>query len=310
MRRTFIILCAGWLVVAGLSLGVAADSYALASPAAVDTPDRTVTVGGNTYQVTNAVRVAGGTPFTIRPTAPNNATFDLYLYNSDQAVTGIKTDLTDGSDPSFATDDRPPGSYVVALFYQGRFEAILPVVVMGYRVSATHDGPVRAGEALTVTAEIREEPAAPNVSAVEAVVTNASTDRVVTRVPMDRQAAGTYETSVTVDAAGAHKVYVNVRGEQRVRGQRELLGFSDAVSLTVTPGATQTATPSATLTPTSTPTPTTPSTTAAPTTADPITPRAATATPTQTSAQGGVHLWAALVVGVLLLLIGLASRVV
>lgn len=291
----------GALLTAGMaSVSVSAATYELGSPTAVDTPDRTVSVGGDSFVVSESARVSQGERIVLDTTGPSGISYDVELRDSDRSFVA-DTEATGTDRVSFATGSLEPGTYFAALYANGSYEALLPVVVKGYSVEMTAPDTAEAGTSFSVSTTLTEETSTAAPSAVEVAVAEAGSEDIVVQKSLSADGSMTYTGSVSVSDTGEYNVYIFVRGQDELNGQRVFLGLSDPQSLEVVEAAEETATPtdggsggaagggggggaggaavdSSTATATATPTPT-PTATATPTTTPTPT---ATATPTPT----------------------------
>ncbi len=226
-----IVLCVLFAGVAPAS--VSAATYSITSPSAVDVPDRTESLSGQSYTVTEAARVAQGSSVGLDVSAPSGTSYSVYLYNADQQIERTSAQLSGDDSTSFSTSSLSPGSYVAVVYRSGSIEALMPVIIEGYTVSPDHSNSVAAGADLTVTTPLTKTASGSSLSEVELVVVEADTESVFERTSMS-DSGGEYATTVQIDEAGEYEVYVNVRGSKEVRGEKELLGFSDPSELTVT----------------------------------------------------------------------------
>jgi hypothetical protein len=312
-KRTCAVVGIVALLVAGaLPATVGAATYEITSPNAVDTPDRTVSVGGSSFEVSEAARISQGETLVLDVEAPSSATYDVELRDSDRQF----VDDAEGSGDDtirFSTGSLGPGTYVATVFDDGSVQALLPVVVKGYSVDEEIPDTAEAGQTFEVSATLTEETSAPDPSAVQIALAEADSEEIVLQESLSADGSLTYSGSVSVDSAGEYNAYVFVRGSDEISGERVFLGLSDPTTMSVTeaeetptptatpteapadggsgggggggggggvaPADTETPTPTPTATPTPTPTPTaTPTPTPTPT---------ATPTPTPTDAASG-----------------------
>lgn len=266
---------------AGTAANAAAGQYDVAISGSVETPARTVTFQDRTHEVV-AVGVADpGETVSVDVTAPDES-YRVYVYNGDERIVESKRGSDDGRF-SFDLSNYDPGSYVVAVYHDGEYEAIHPLVVRGYDVSVDHRGSVTAGESVDITVELTEtaDVAAPDGVDVALVDETRSVNATATR-----ESETTYAASAPTDALdeGTHYVYAGVRTDETAFGERAIVGVSGASTVEVTAPDSTTTSPPSTTTSRSTTTP--PETTARPTmrTTDASTPTTGSSTPTGTSA--------------------------
>lgn len=240
-----VVVFAGTLLAVSTLTG-AAPQYILSMETTVDGPTRTVILEGTNYTVTKMGRVPAGTNIHVTADAPENAEYDLYLYNSDRNI--VDTVNMESSDTAtFRTQSAPPGSYLVAVYVDGRFPTILPVVIAGYTVDVSAPASIGRGASLSVTVTLDNITETPPPSAVE--VTLVRNDQVVWRTRARQHSPQRYTLSRRITAAtGTYALLINVRGQNQLLGHNELLAVSDRRSITVTnqTGATTASTTSGT----------------------------------------------------------------
>lgn len=306
-RSTLAVLLIGCLVVLGAAFSVAAADYALDASNAIETEPRTVSVEGESHEVSAVSVVSAGTTLSVDVTVPDDERFGVDLYTSERQVEDFERG--EGSERvTFDTDDLEPGSYVLRLRVDGTGKAVHPVVIEGYEIDTiSHPGEVTEDEDVAIEAAVTKTGDGDDIDGLELIVWNGD---VTERIPADRVDDGRYEATLQAGtlAPGTYDVYAVVQGPDEVHGNPEPLGMNAGPSLTVTdPAATdptptetppddgtatptdtpenestpenETATPTDTASPTPTPTPTETSTpTVTPTPTETLTP-----TPTETS---------------------------
>lgn len=313
------LLCCTALFAGGIA--VADEHYDIAIAGSVDTPDRQVTLEGQEYTVSAIGVAAPGESISVSVDAPADASYDLYLYNDDRQV----VDRINNAGTSETFDgDYSVGSYMVALYEDGNFHTVHPVVVTSFDVGLTTPDTAESGETVEFSVDVENVPDTPeNLNTVQIVISTDGDERTLTAT---ETGDGTYTAEATLSESGTYLVYANVRGEESQDGQRELLGVSESSVVTVrestaansptpteapdnggggdtgdsTPTSTATATssestastasPTPTATVTATSTPTDPATTTSPTPNNVVTPNQET--PTQTT--GGLSVLVAM----------------
>jgi cell division septation protein DedD len=213
-------------------LPVGAATYELSSPDAVDTPDRTVTVSGTEFEVSETARVSKGDPIRLDTTGPSGTSYSVELRDSDR---GYKDDAeaTGNDRVTFSTSSLAPGTYFAVVFAEGSVQTLYPIVVKKYDVSSV-DVPstADAGASFDVSAQVTQETSGPSLDAVEVVVTDGSED-VVAQEELSADGSDEYAGTVSVPDEGDYDVYVFARGEDELDGERVLLGLSDPTTLEV-----------------------------------------------------------------------------
>jgi hypothetical protein len=213
-------------------LTVGAATYELSSPNAVDTPDRTVTVSGTEFEVSETARVSKGDPIRLDTTGPSGTSYSVELRDSDRAYRD-DAEATGNDRVTFSTSSLAPGTYFAVVFAEGSVQTLYPIVVKKYDVSSV-DVPstADAGASFDVSAEVTQETSGPSLDAVEVVVTDGSED-VVAQEELSADGSDEYAGTVSVPDEGDYDVYVFARGEDELDGERVLLGLSDPTTLEV-----------------------------------------------------------------------------
>lgn len=235
MHRAILIgLLVGCLIGGGV---VSAADHTVAVDGAMEIPERTVTVGGESYQVSSLTRVPRGEQLRAQTSGVDDAGYRVYLHNADGTVVDQQyvTAADDGA-VTFDTSTYEAGSYVLSLYHDGTYYDPHPVVIPAYDVAvdtpeANSDGDEN-GE-LSVTLSEREP--GHTVRQVTVVVSNATTTR---RYPASQ---GDGEYVVTLDetrlASGTYSVYaVAVNGNDAPGPSNEVIGISDNSRIELEPG--------------------------------------------------------------------------
>lgn len=221
------------------ALGGAAATYELTAQRTVDTPDRSITVDGQSFTITELARLSPGEDLVLETSAPTGATYSIYLYDADRRIVATTAELRGDDSATLGTANVEPGTYVATIYDDGEFKAILPVVISGYSVTLGVTSAGDSNTSLTVTATLTREADVPRPSAVELVVVDRDTAQVTSRTTMSR-ATGEYRATVQLAEKGEYVGYVNVRGRQTSDGRRLLLGVSDPTRLRPESRSTQT----------------------------------------------------------------------
>jgi MYXO-CTERM domain-containing protein len=247
-RRSSAAAC--FLVVILLTAGVAsvavnAATYELGSPSAVDTPDRTVTVGGSTFDVSESARVSQGDRLVLNTAGPSGVSYFVELRDSDRDF--VSDAEASGTDTvRFSTGSLSPGTYFAALYANGSYQALLPVVVKGYAVDVTAPDTAEAGRSFSVSTTLTEETESESPDAVQVAVAEDVSEDIVVQKSLSSSGSMEYSGSVTVPETGSYNLYIFVRGQDEIDGQRIFLGLSDPQSLEVEEPSERTTTPTAT----------------------------------------------------------------
>lgn len=304
-RSLVIVLCLAVAVTAGALPGIAESDFHITVHGSVDTPDRTVSFEGTEYAVSAVAKAPPDDPLLVHVATPDvdGLVYRVYLYNADRQIVDSKR----GTEPTrfqFDLTGLPPGSYMLAVQYQGGFEAIHPVVVTGYAVTVDAPATISGGSSFDVAVTVTPTQLSGRPDRVAVALTNEST---TVRANATWQGEGVYTARVPTRslAAGSYKLYAIAQGDREVFGRAELLGMSDTVPLAIKEAAGNETT-AATRTPAEQPTPPAPATEASPparpTTANVITPVGDRDT-TTTSGQAGFG-----AIGVLTAVLVLAAR--
>lgn len=219
------------LVGAGVGLALADSGYNLDVPGSIDTPEQTVTVEGDEYDVDAIASLTAGEHLDVDVTMPDDDSFRVDLYNSDRQVEDFRRGS--GSERvTFETDDLTPGSYVLALSVDSNHVELHPVVIEAYDVSLDSIDDVETDEVLEVTVNVAKIDADEPPAGVEVAVWNGET---VTREEATGDGDGTYIASFASGAfdEGTYEVYAVAQGSDTVDGEPEPLGVSEQEQVTV-----------------------------------------------------------------------------
>ncbi|WP_372911654.1 hypothetical protein [Salinigranum sp.] len=213
-------------------LPVGAATYELSSPDAVDTPDRTVTVSGTDFEVSETARVSKGDPIRLDTTGPSGTSYSVELRDSDR-VYRDDAEATGNDRVTFSTSSLAPGTYFAVVFAEGSVQTLYPIVVKKYDVSSVNvPSTADAGASFDVSAQVTQETSGPALDAVEVAITDGSED-IVVQQELSADGSDEYAGTVSVPDEGDYNVYVFARGEDELDGERVFLGLSDPTSLEV-----------------------------------------------------------------------------
>ncbi|TKX47250.1 hypothetical protein EXE41_06405 [Halorubrum sp. SD690R] len=239
MNRTLLIgLLIGCLVAGG---AVSAADRAVTVDDAMEIPGRTVTVGGESYQVSSLARVPRGESLRARTSGVDETGYRVYLHDARGTVVdqGYVAPSGDGT-VVFDTSTYEAGSYVLSLYHDGTYADPLPVVVPAYDVSVDTPAPGLDGDDTdTVSVELAEREPGHAVRGVTLVVSNATA---TWRYPASRvdgeYVVGLNETGL---AAGTYSVYAVVTNGNDAPGPTdEVIGISDSSQFDVERGSSGT----------------------------------------------------------------------
>lgn len=196
---------------------------------------------GTTYEVSTIGNVPVGTEFTASTAAPDDETYDLYMYNSDEQIVDTASNLQGDDTATFDTSGFDPGTYVVAIRgSDGSFHDITPVVVDGYQLDSEIPTTVTAEESFNVTVAVDQiVPSKTEIQQVDVVFVRGDTSQ---QYELTNTGESVYERTISLDAVDEYSVYVVVRGPNTVDGEYEVTGISTTTSLTVESAETPTPT--------------------------------------------------------------------
>jgi uncharacterized protein (DUF2141 family) len=277
MQRRSLLVCG--LVFLGLLVAIPATAatWHVTGSNTLPTPTETYTVEGETFTLSSINKASGGS-LAVSVTTTSEDRYQINLYDNDKNVVQFRN-ARGSADVSFDTSGLEPGTYVVGAIQDGP-QAVHPVVVPGASVDAR--APSRVGPNEPIEVEATVGGGSVSISSVEAVVWNGDERK---RSATTSTGGGTYTASIGGLPPGTYRVSVGVRGQERIEGERQLVGVSGGGTVTVQEDPTTTTpTPTPTTTsPTPTPTTTTPTTTpTTPTTTSPASTTSTTTTPTAT----------------------------
>ncbi|SDM92497.1 YtkA-like [Halogranum gelatinilyticum] len=218
-----------------VGVGTAQTQYSLDVDGSLDTPDRTVTVEGQSFEISETARVHPGTPITVHTTGSTDEFYRINLRNNERELWDYRNTLSGTETSSFSTEEMPPGSYVVSLLdSDGNVVQIQPIVVSGYDVSISTEDTVTAGSETEFTVTLQTNQNAPQLDSVEVIVGD---DGSTERLTATKTGGETYEATVTFDEAGDYRVFATAHGTDTYNGENELIGLSNINSVSVTSGS-------------------------------------------------------------------------
>lgn len=234
--RPAIVAIGSLLLIAGSVVTIAgASEYSITPNPAIDVPNRSFNFEGTDYEVTQIGRVVPGEPISATIDAPRGQDFDVFLYNGDRQIVDRVRDPA-GRTVSFEIPaghpNYRPGTYVVAVEHDGVFQAIAPVVIVGYTISLHVPKSVIVGDRISITADMIVVNNSKSINNVQIVIANRSHEH---RTSLASNGNMTYIGTVSVDSlsAGNYSVYVVVQAKEKVFGHNEVLGISEPQSFTI-----------------------------------------------------------------------------
>jgi len=215
-----------------------ADEYDISIDSSIDTPDRTVTLDGQSYEVTAVKQADPSDSISVTADAPEENFVEVYIYNSDRQIVDSKEIEAGSSRPatvSFDLSGYSSGSYVVALSYDGEIRAVHPLIVRAYDVSITAPNEAPANEQITLSSNISQIRPGTKSGVEFVIVSDADTLRINAS-----ETDGIYEATTDFSSLSPdnYSVYAAVRGSEEIAGNDVRLGLSQPQSLSITEEST------------------------------------------------------------------------
>ncbi|SEH45719.1 hypothetical protein SAMN05192561_10265 [Halopenitus malekzadehii] len=234
-------LVATSLLLGGVTHTASADSeYDITIDGSVDTPTREIALEGATYEVSAIGKAAIGSSVNVNVQAPApDQEYHVYLYNSDRQI----IDQNRGNGSGTATFDLSglsAGTYVFAVQERGATQVLHPLVIEGYDTSIQAPESASIGENLTVEVTTQQLQSDVAKDSIDVVIANDNQQIRSTSTGT----SGTQDISINTENlnTGSYEVYANVRGQNVVFDQKEILGISNGHSVELE--AAETSTPS------------------------------------------------------------------
>ncbi len=208
----------------------------------VDTPDRTVTHSGATYEITDIGVYRMDQDILVSVNISNGQSFQVSLINKhENTIWGTVIDGT-GAPEAPATPATliipsgtvgMPGAYALAVRHQGQILVAKPVVISVYDLLISSDPRVEAGETLDVVVNINGDGVPVTVNDTVKVVLSqgiVSFEEIV--IPAD---TGRYEASIEIPAiaSGDFSLYCVITTDRTVLGYPETIGAASCEIVTV-----------------------------------------------------------------------------
>ena len=232
MYRTLLIcLAIGCLVTGG---AVSATDHGVTLDGAMDIPERTVSIGGESYQMSSLARVPRGDELRARTSGADGPGYRVYIHDVRGTVVDQQYVAPSGNETvGFDTSTYEAGSYVVSLYHDGTYYDPHPVVIPAYDVSLDAPSSDRDGdEAGSISVGLTERESGHTAQRVTAVVSNATTTRRYRASRVDGEyVVGLDEMGL---ASGTYSVYAVVVNENDAPGPtNEIIGISNSSRIDV-----------------------------------------------------------------------------
>lgn len=199
----------------------------------IDIPDRTVTYQGNTYEIQDIGAYSIGENANISINTTDIKSFQLSLLDKNEDfLWNYMVYYTEGREELTMPADvvTTPGTYILAVFYQGDILAFKPVVFSNYKMSVKPDSTtVAPGSKLQVKVEVVPDTSLP----IKVVLSRNSSSL---EYSVNRTREGVYETEIMipVSAYGRFSLYSTIVSNNTVLGYPDFLGASNGVAINVT----------------------------------------------------------------------------
>jgi len=257
---------------------LAAANFEITSEDSESVPERPFEFQGTTYQLDSVIPATANDTVNISVSGPDDD-YRVVIYNSKEQIVNSRRGTGDEAF-TFNLLQYEIGTYALAVYHDGEYEALEPLVVEGYNVSIERPDQFAADENASLQIDVERTTADSSPHKVRAVFAADGNQVLVTATGSDGEYTADIEAGTL--EGGDYTVYAIAQGELKAFGRNQVLGMSDRVSLSVenattTPTQTPTAEPTAMTGQTSESTPT-PTWTPTPTLSEP------TATATQASA--------------------------
>jgi hypothetical protein len=213
------------------------SDYEMTVSDSVDTPSRTVTLQERDHEVSGVTVVDSGESVSISVSAPDE-TYRVYLYNGDEQIVAEKRGDGDGSF-TFDLSGYEPGSYMLAVYQDGYYRTVHPVVVRGYDVTVDAPNSVTAGNEVDVSVDVTQTADAPSPDSVELALAD---DDETVRVTATRESATTYTASVPTSdlGTGDYALHAAVRIDEQAFDERAVVGVSQSTQVSIDAESTTT----------------------------------------------------------------------
>lgn len=228
---------------ASLSVVSGASTYAITVDTGLETPTKTVTLEGESFEVSGIAEVRSGDDLPVSVTAPEGESYRVYIYNSEKEIVDHQYQSS-GDSVTFSTEGYDAGTYSLALYMDGDYQAIYPFVVEAADIAITAPDTATVGEDLDVSATVESTSTDATITDVEMVVHGGETTKRKTATESGGKYSTTFETEDM--QSGTYSIYAVVKNDSTTaNGEPELIGVSGETSVTLDDPAETTATSSA-----------------------------------------------------------------
>ncbi|QLG27363.1 hypothetical protein HUG10_07295 [Halorarum halophilum] len=227
-RAMVVVLCALLIVSGTVPLIASGDSqYEITVDTEIDTPERTITIEGQSYTVASMGKAPTEGELTFDVDTPGVDRYSVHLYNSDRQIVESTRETEDGT-VSFDTSGYTSGSYVLVVSVNGVQQVIQPVVITDYEIDVDAPTDVTAGSSFTLEAMLSGSSTTPEHVAV--TLSNGTWDTQFTA----SEDGGAYVADIPGTlAAGEYSMYVTTHSDNEFNGQKEVTGLSSVSIITV-----------------------------------------------------------------------------
>ena len=231
------------LIVSFIPAVLASDTTAtITLDSIVDTPDRTVTHSGATYEITDIGVYRMDQDILVGVNISDGQNFQVSLINKhENSVWGTAIDGTGAPDAPAtpvtlvipAGTVGTPGAYALAVRHQGQILVAKPVVISVYDLLISSDRVVEAGETLDVVVDVKRDgvPATIN-DTVKVVLSQGIASFEEIAIPAG---TGRYEAGIKIPAiaSGDFSLYCAITTDRTVLGYPETIGAASCEVVTV-----------------------------------------------------------------------------
>lgn len=231
------------LIVSFIPAVLASDTTAtITLDSIVDTPDRTVTHSGATYEITGIGVYRVDQDILVGVNISDGQNFQVSLINKhENTIWGTAIDGTGAPDAPAtpvtlvipADTVGTPGAYALAVRHQGQILVAKPVVISVYDLLISSDRVVEAGETLDVVVDVKRDGVSATINDTVKVVLSqgiASFEEIA--IPAG---TGRYEAGIKIPAiaSGDFSLYCAITTDRTVLGYPETIGAASCEVVTV-----------------------------------------------------------------------------